>query len=115
MLSFVSQFIAQINPIGYPVLAPNFQSFNSPFDYFNTILPTLITIGFVIGAVIFIFIFIVGAFQWITAGGDKGKLEDARHKITHAIVGLLVLLLFFIITQFVNAILGINIGTLGGP
>src|SRR4030042_2038245 len=115
MLSFVSQFIAQINPIGNPVLAPNFQSFNSPFDYFNTVLPTLITIGFVIGAVIFIFIFIAGAFQWITAGGDKGKLEDARHKITHAIVGLVILLLVYFIIQMVNMILGINIGMIGFP
>src|SRR4030065_2197006 len=115
MLSFVSQSIAQINPIGNPVLAPNFQSFNSPFDYFNTVLPTLITIGFVIGAVIFIFIFITGAFRWITAGGDKGKQEDARHKITHAIVGLVILLLVYFIIQWVNVILGINIGMIGFP
>lgn len=31
---------------------------------------------------------IYGGIQWITSGGDKGKLEDARNKITNGIIGL---------------------------
>lgn len=31
---------------------------------------------------------IYGGFTWITSGGDKGKLEDARSKITNGIIGL---------------------------
>ncbi len=85
------------------------------WDYFNNVLPKFINIGYLIGVLVFVFIFIVGSFQWITAGGDKGKLAEARGKITHAIVGLLVLLLIFVITQLVNYLLGINIGGLGGP
>jgi hypothetical protein len=85
------------------------------WDYFNTVLPRFINIGYLIAIAVFVFIFIVGSFQWITAGGDKGKLAEARGKITHAIVGLLVLLLIFLITQFVNFVLGINIGMLGTP
>jgi hypothetical protein len=115
MLTSVAQLIAQINPIGNPALAPNFQTMTNGYDYLNTILPTIITIAFIIGAVIFIFIFIAGAFGWVTAGGDKGKLEDARRKITHAIVGLVIMLLVWFMIQMVNLILGINIGMIGFP
>jgi hypothetical protein len=31
---------------------------------------------------------IMGGITWITAGGDKGKLEEARSKITNGIIGL---------------------------
>ena len=113
MPAFLFQLIAW--DIRNPVLAPNLQALASPWDYFNNIFPTLFRIGFIIGGVVFIFVFIVGAFQWITAGGDKGQLEDARRRISHAIVGLVVLLLIYLITQFVNYILGLNIGLLGGP
>jgi len=85
------------------------------WNYLNRVLPSFVDIAFLVGVIIFIFIFVAGAFGWITAGGDKGKLETARKRITHAIVGLLILLLVFFLTQLVNAILGINIGMLGSP
>lgn len=31
---------------------------------------------------------IYGGIQWISSGGDKGKLEEARAKITNGIIGL---------------------------
>lgn len=85
------------------------------WDFFNNTLPAFINIGFLIASVVFVFIFIVGSFQWITSGSDKEKLANARGRITHAIIGLLVLLLIFFITQLVNYILGLNIGRLGNP
>lgn len=85
------------------------------WNYLNRVLPSFVDIAFLIGVIIFIFIFVAGAFGWITAGGDKGKLETARKRITHAIVGLLIMLLVFFLTQLVNAILGINIGMMGSP
>lgn len=33
---------------------------------------------------------IYGGLQWIMSGGDKGKLEEARAKITNGIIGLAV-------------------------
>lgn len=105
----MSTLIAQVrNPILQSGLG-------SDWGYFNITLPKLINIGYLIGVLVFVFIFIIGAFQWITAGGDKGKLAEARGRITHALVGLLVLLLIFVITKLVNYLLGLNIGALGGP
>ena len=38
-------------------------------------------IGFMtaIGSVFFVIYFILGAFEWISSGGDKGKTEKARN------------------------------------
>lgn len=77
--------------------------------------------------IIFIFaglavlIFLVwGAFDWITAGGDKEKIAAARRKIVNAIIGLFLLALSAFIASLLGDIVGINpfnmgtIPTLGG-
>ncbi len=45
----------------------------------------------IIGALLVFMYLIWGGIEWITSGGDKGKTESARNKITAAIVGLIVL------------------------
>lgn len=94
---------------------PVISSFGSGWNFVNSGVSVFINLGYLIATVVFVFIFIIGAFQWITSGSDKAKLAEARGKITHAIVGLLILLLIFLISQLVNWILGINIGQIGGP
>ena len=67
-----------------------------------------------------------GAFDWITSGGDKARVEKAQLKITHAIIGILVLIAAFTIFQVVGVnMLGIikpgtngyifSIPSIGGP
>jgi len=44
----------------------------------------------IIAALLAFFFLILGGIQWITSGGDKAGMEAARNKITHAIVGLII-------------------------
>lgn len=58
-------------------------------------------------ALLVVFIYLIyGGIQWITAGGDKGKTEEARNRITGAVVGLVVLVatwaIFLIIINFLG-------------
>lgn len=75
----------------------------------------------IIGAFLFIgFIFallylLLGAISWITSSGDKVKLEEARNKIIHAIVGLVILAGAWVIILFVGTWLGIDIKELPIP
>src|SRR3990172_7555165 len=48
-------------------------------------------IGFmtIAAAIWFLFQFTIGGWSWITSGGDKKKLHDARKRITHPNVRLL--------------------------
>lgn len=79
-------------------------SVSAPQGYFNDIgeaINSVLTFVFVI-AVLLVFLYIVwGGITWITSGGDKGKTEEARNKITAAVVGLIILLASFAILQLV--------------
>ena len=68
------------------------------------------------GIMAFLFL-ILGGIQWITAGGDKAGMEAARNKITHAIVGLIIVGAAWAIMILVQNFLGIQIigGTLTLP
>lgn len=59
-------------------------------DY-TQIVPKVINVVFLVAAALTFFYLIFGAISWITSGGDKGKVEAARNKITAAVIGLLIL------------------------
>ncbi len=87
-----------------------------PASFLSKLLPALIALGFVIGAIVFIFYFLFGAVSWITSEGDKMKVEQAKNKITTAIVGLFVLLTLFAILNLVERFFGIGLRKIGiGP
>jgi hypothetical protein len=52
---------------------------------------------------------IMGGISWITSGGDKAKMEEARNKITHAIVGLIIVGAAWAVMLLVQTFLGITI------
>jgi hypothetical protein len=51
---------------------------------------------------------VIGAFQWITSGGDKQKVADARNHILAAVIGLIVIALSFVIINVVIQALGLG-------
>ena len=63
----------------------------------------------IIGGLAFILYFLWGGIEWIMAGGEKGKLEEAREKITQGLIGLAVLVAAYVIIKFLQDALGINL------
>ena len=55
---------------------------------------------FEITAVAVIIYFLMGAFFYLKAGGNKEELERAKNMINHAIVGFIILIFAFFIIQF---------------
>jgi hypothetical protein len=47
------------------------------------------------------FFFILGAYQWLTAGGDSGKVKKGQDSIRNAVVGLIVVILATSFTQLI--------------
>jgi hypothetical protein len=105
MILSTSQLIAQ--NITNPAL--NSYSDVSATEFLGGLIPALVGLGFVIGAIVFLFFFISGAISWITSGGDKMKLEQARKRIVTAVVGLVILLSFFGLLNLVEAFFGIGL------
>lgn len=71
----------------------------------------------IIAALLAFFFLILGGIQWITSGGDKAGMEAARNKITHAIVGLVIVGAAWAIMILVQNFLGVTIigGALNFP
>jgi hypothetical protein len=98
--------------IGNPALGPDLQGFmgsEGGSAFFANFLPRAVVLSFIVGALIFFFMFVTGAIQWIGSGGDKQKLESARERITSALIGIVLLFTAYAVIRFVGNFLGIDI------
>lgn len=50
-----------------------------------------------------------GGINWITAGSDKGKVEDAQHKITNSVMGMAFLAAVVAIVSLLSWIFGFDL------
>jgi len=57
-------------------------------------------------AVIFV---LIAGIKWITAGGDKTKVQSARGTMTYAIIGLVIVMAAFLIISLLGKILGFQL------
>ena len=56
---------------------------------------------FSIAALSVVIYFLIGAVKFITSSGDKNTVASARNMIVHAIIGFILLMLLFLILQFI--------------
>lgn len=75
----------------------------------GTIIGNLIGIVMVLAALLVFVFLIIGAFSWITSGGDKEKVASARETILHALIGLVILAVAFVIARVAGQVVGIDI------
>lgn len=101
-------------PISNPQISANVLSLNG-WQYIGRIIPIFVLIILVTGALLMFLLLVWGAIQWITSGGDRVAIENARKKITNALIGLALLLLVYFTIQLINYIFKINLGLLGFP
>lgn len=75
----------------------------------NTVLSGVIGFLTAIAGLWLIFQLIVAGYGWINAGGDKTRLEAARLKIYHSIIGLIVVVVAWVIIGLIGRLLGLDI------
>lgn len=64
-----------------------------------------VALGF-LGSIAVILVVIAG-FKWMTSGGNENKIAESKKLMTAAVVGLVIILLAFAITNFViNSVIG---------
>jgi cytochrome bd-type quinol oxidase subunit 2 len=76
---------------------------------FTTFASNLVGLLTTVGGLMFMLYFILGGLSWITAGGDKAKVDDAKAKMTNAVIGLIIIVAAYAISYIVGQVLGINI------
>lgn len=111
----VSVYAADIPPIGLNLknqgdrgIKITSEASKDPVPFLGTIFQNVIMLLFTIGAIGFVIMFLWGAVDWILSGGDKEKIAGARKKMTHALIGLALLSLSFVIINWVGLIVGFN-------
>ncbi len=90
---------------------------------FGNMFTSLVNVVMVVAALLVFAYMIWGGVEWITSGGDKGKAESARNKLTAAIIGLVIVAASYAIVNLVVQFLGFgnfqdvfnNIGTINEP
>ena len=63
----------------------------------------------ILGGIFFIIYFVIAAFEWLSAGSDSSKLTNARLRMLHGIIGLIILVATYGIVGLIGTIVGIDI------
>lgn len=75
-------------------------------DCIPTIFSNVLNFAFGFAGVAALFFVFFAGFKFLTSGGDEKKLEGAKHTLTYAIIGLVVILLSFAIINFISQVTG---------
>lgn len=76
---------------------------------FGQIISVVVSFMLAMGILMSLLYFILSTYHWINAGGDKGKLIQARDGVIQAVLGLVVLLSIFTIASLLGNLFGINL------
>jgi hypothetical protein len=72
----------------------------------NTFLSNIVTLIYMVAGIIFLFMFFIAGFTWLTAGGDKEKVGAAQKRMTNAVIGIVILAVAFLIARVIGQITG---------
>lgn len=63
----------------------------------------------IVATLFFIIYFIMGAFKWVAAGGDSGKVQKARDEMTQGVLGLILIVASYGLIGLVGRVVGLTI------
>ncbi len=66
----------------------------------------VVTIG---GGLAFLLYFFIGAFNWITSAGDKGKLEKARGHMIDGAIGMIIMVAAYGAIGLIGSVIGFDL------
>ena len=68
-----------------------------------------ITLLFIAAIILALIYLIQGGIQWIASGGDKQRIDQARLKLTYAVIGLVIVFAAFFLVNIVGDFFKINL------
>lgn len=103
-----------------PVLPPSLGGGTSPStelggQAIGKLISNIVGLIFIFSFLLAFLYLLTGSVAWITSGGDKAKLENARNKITHALLGLIIVAAAYAIVKLAAQFLGLDIQALPIP
>lgn len=98
----VKPVLAALEPIDY---APG-TALGGPNAQLANLISPLITNVLILSGLLAFIVIIIAGFNYITAGGDKNKTEQAQNMLTYSIMGLVIVAAAFLITRIIGAVIG---------
>jgi hypothetical protein len=106
---------AQGQPLGGTIGGANLGPFGTfsgdgaaAFTQITRVISNIIGIITVCASIWFLFNFVIGGLGWISAGGDKNKINESRDRMTYAFIGLLVVVAGVAILALAGQFLGFD-------
>ncbi len=103
-----------LGPFGGGTYGTGIEGGKTALEQVTKVISNVVGIMTVAASIWFLFNFLVGGFSWITAGGDKSNLEKARHRMTDAFIGFVIVVAAWIILALMGQFFGYDI-LIGDP
>ncbi|MFC1711030.1 hypothetical protein ACFLZ1_00430 [Patescibacteria group bacterium] len=100
-MSLINKALAQVEEIS--ITQPD----EVKITQLGPLLKSGISIAIIIAALMTFAFLVWGGIQWISSGGDKAKYEEARNRITAALIGLAIVVLAWLIIKLVAYFFGL--------
>lgn len=101
-----------LGTIGGPGLGPfgdsNFSG-TGPLDALAKVISTLIGFITIVAGIYFMLQFLIGGFEWLSASGDKTRLEKAQSRLTNGVIGIVIVVAAYGIVAVIGRLLGLDI------
>lgn len=75
-------------------------------DCLPAVFQNLVNAALIFAGVVAVIFIIISGLKFITSGGDAKQIEGARHTLTYAIIGLIIILLSFMMINLIAGITG---------
>jgi len=114
-LALISSTLTYLS-IAAPALAQNIgvaKPDQAKVENIGTLIAAAINIIIVIAGIIVFVMLVWGGISYMTSGGDKTKTEEARNRITYALIGLAIVAAAWALTIIINTFFGTGSGLTG--
>lgn len=80
----------------------NASDINIPTATSNDILVNILNVVYMVSGVVAVIVIIIAGFTFVTTGSDPAAVAKARNTILYAVIGIVVIISAFVITQFIT-------------
>lgn len=105
----LTQFGSGFTPAADNALTQNANTEAGALANLETFISQLIGLITVVGGIFFIINFLLAALNWVTAGGDAGKIQKAREQMIQSSLGLVIMVGSYGIIGLIGSVVGVNI------
>ena len=75
----------------------------------GVLISRVISLAFIVAGILTFAFLVMGGIEWLTSGGDKGKTEQARNRITAAVVGLAIVAASWALMKLIAYFFGVDV------